>query len=106
MGGRERARGDPGPCAPGARPPPAPARATAEARAPTSRPAEPARLVARARRPPSWLGLAVRGSAPLIGRRPRRARPARSGPPAERAPAPRVEEGEGLGPVPETRVLA
>lgn len=61
---------------------------------------------ARARRPPSWLGLAVRGSAPLIGRRPRRARPARSGPPAERAPAPGVEVGEGLGLVPETRIQA
>lgn len=62
VGGRERARGGPGPCAPGARPPPAPARATAEARAPTSRPAEPARLAARAQTP-----FLARPSSPRLG---------------------------------------
>lgn len=92
--------GGPGPCAPGARPHPARQRDRRGAPASARRAGPPGR--ARAQTPFLARPSSPRLGAAHCGRAARRSAPRGPGPPAERAP-PGVEEGEGLGPVLETR---
>lgn len=99
-GGREGLE----PRAPGAHPPtpaPAPALAAACARRPRAPRSRPGRALAQT---PFLAAPAVRGPAPLIGRRPHRARLTRSGA-AGRASASVRAEGEGRSAAPETLVV-